>query len=140
MFVSKKLSKIPNSCYGTVKNIVVLVSVQLILKIDTVLTISNYKAALKELGNCISRIIRVRSFFFCSIKVFASLHFLSIFQGNYFFVFLRFLCYLAVLCQIPSRFYNICIITVYIVGVWCQVLYVSVLPYKKLFVKTDIAS
>ena len=54
---------------------------------------------LKELRNRISRIIRLWSLF-CSIRVYASLHFLLIHLENSFFIFLRFLLFLTVMCRI----------------------------------------
>ena len=54
---------------------------------------------LKELRNRISRIIRVWSLF-CSIRVYASQHFLQILVENQFFIVLRFLSFLPVICRI----------------------------------------
>ena len=50
----------------------------------------NFLMRLKELWNCISRIICVWSLL-CSLRVSASLHFLPVLLENYFFVFLHFL-------------------------------------------------
>ena len=55
--------------------------------------------SLKELRNRISRIIRLWSLF-CSIRVYASLHFLLIHLENIFFIVLRFLSFLPVMCRI----------------------------------------
>ena len=54
---------------------------------------------LKVLRNRISRIIRLRSLF-CSIRVYVSLHFLPILLENWFFIVLRFLSFLPVMCRI----------------------------------------
>ena len=54
---------------------------------------------LKELRNRFSRIIRLWSLF-CSIRIYASLHFLLIRLENYFFILLRFLSFLPVMCRI----------------------------------------
>ena len=71
---------------------------------------------LKEIRNCISRIIRVSSLF-CSIWVYSSLYFLSILLENqFFFIILHFLCFLPVLCWMwcnLNKLYNICIVFVY---------------------------
>ena len=74
---------------------------------------------LKELQNCILRIIRIWSLF-CSIWIYASLHFLLFLLENYFFVFLRLLHFLLVLFGIRfdlHELHSIFIIIVYIVGV-----------------------
>ena len=68
---------------------------------------------LKELRNCISRIIRVWSLF-CSIRVYTSLHFLPILLVNYLILCLS---TLFALCQIQCnlhKLYNIYIFIAYI--------------------------
>ena len=61
---------------------------------------------LKELRNCIPRIIRVWSLF-CSMPVYRSLHFLLIFLETFFFVLRCFLCFFACsVCWIRCKLYK----------------------------------
>ena len=60
---------------------------------------------LKELRNRISRIIRLWSLF-CSIRVYASLHFLQILLENQFFIILLFLSFLPVCVEFDVIFIN----------------------------------
>ena len=54
---------------------------------------------LMELRNRMSPIIRLWSLF-CSIRVYTSLHFLPILLENWFFIILRFLSFLPVMCRV----------------------------------------
>ena len=65
----------------------------------------NVKSTLKELRNRISRIIRLWSLF-CSIRVYASLHFLQILLENQFFIILLFLSFLPVCVEFDVIFIN----------------------------------
>ena len=84
--------------------------------IQTIKICSAIKKAIKELRNCISRIIRVWSLF-CSLWVYTSLHFLPILLENYFCaLFLFSACSCRIWCNL-HKLYNICKTIVYIVGV-----------------------
>ena len=82
---------------------------------------------LKELRNCISRIIRLWSLF-CSIRVYASLHFPLCAFGIFCLLHVEFDVISITLCL-----HNLCLYT-------CQVICVFVLTYEKQFARHESLS